>query len=463
MPTIEELDSDEEEAPPPKKEAPEFSNFNDLLSKAAELKTAQLKETRRAWEAAPEWMKNTLNDGNASFKEGKYEAAVKHYVKGIGAFRYFLRQDKGEHIRLMLEDEELEEEERIPAQDLLATCYVNIAQCVLKVILKVQDHALRCMTTLKGAACPGGDNKSKSAMYACEQALIINPNNPKALYRNALAQLDYEDSTTSLEKAVKDLTKAKMYAAGAPPGALSTSHRDPFLVGFITRALEEDPAIKRAHLQYRWQICIDNVPFVLNVPFLLLKILKEQKSKDAGTFGGMFGRGELYTKRDQQRILEDRTEWMVGSDQAGIDLDDPQTRQELEQHAKKRREQEMQDKAKEMGIDLNDPEVQKALDMFAKEKEAADQLGQLPPISKWRRYLVRAIDPDKMFNVQRVVYVLIAINVGFRIYNTMQQNLYEIDAFIFQANVDANGQETFAQSNAYRYLDEKRLLLQGAT
>ncbi|KAK3260003.1 hypothetical protein CYMTET_31018, partial [Cymbomonas tetramitiformis] len=172
-------------------------------------------------------------------------------------------------------------------------------------------------------------------------------------------------------------------------------------------------------------------------------------------------RGELYTKRDQQRIqrdekpkdpqvsdqelkqralrvsegprippaqgayplleLEDRTEWMVGSDQAGIDLDDPQTRQELEQHAKKRREQEMQDKAKEMGIDLNDPEVQKALDMFAKEKEAADQLGQLPPISKWRRYLVRAIDPDKMFNVQRVVYVLIAINVGFRIYNTMQQ------------------------------------------
>ncbi|KAK3271667.1 hypothetical protein CYMTET_19999, partial [Cymbomonas tetramitiformis] len=109
MPTIEELDSDEEEAPPPKKEAPEFSNFNDLLSKAAELKTAQLKETRRAWEAAPEWMKNTLthekppdevavlrskpfeerlesaqsfkNDGNASFKEGKYEAAVKHYVK----------------------------------------------------------------------------------------------------------------------------------------------------------------------------------------------------------------------------------------------------------------------------------------------------------------------------------------------------------------------------------------------
>ena len=35
-------------------------NFNDILQKASELKAAQMKDKRRAWEATPEFMKNTM-------------------------------------------------------------------------------------------------------------------------------------------------------------------------------------------------------------------------------------------------------------------------------------------------------------------------------------------------------------------------------------------------------------------
>lgn len=35
-------------------------DFNDILQKASQLKAAQLKDKRRAWEATPEFMKNTM-------------------------------------------------------------------------------------------------------------------------------------------------------------------------------------------------------------------------------------------------------------------------------------------------------------------------------------------------------------------------------------------------------------------
>lgn len=58
MAKLEEIeDSDEEE--PPKADEPKL-DFNDMLKKAADMKTQALKEKRRLWENAPEWLKNTM-------------------------------------------------------------------------------------------------------------------------------------------------------------------------------------------------------------------------------------------------------------------------------------------------------------------------------------------------------------------------------------------------------------------
>jgi hypothetical protein len=47
------------QAPEPAKPPP-FTNLNDMLKQAAELKSHQLKEKRRMWDAAPDWFKNTM-------------------------------------------------------------------------------------------------------------------------------------------------------------------------------------------------------------------------------------------------------------------------------------------------------------------------------------------------------------------------------------------------------------------
>ena len=66
MAKITEVSSDEEDEAEKRRNEPglndkgEPMNFNEMLQKAAEMKTAQLKEKRREWEAAPEWYRNTM-------------------------------------------------------------------------------------------------------------------------------------------------------------------------------------------------------------------------------------------------------------------------------------------------------------------------------------------------------------------------------------------------------------------
>jgi hypothetical protein len=38
----------------------EQMDFTEMMKKAAEMKTAQLKEKRRQWDATPDWYKNTM-------------------------------------------------------------------------------------------------------------------------------------------------------------------------------------------------------------------------------------------------------------------------------------------------------------------------------------------------------------------------------------------------------------------
>lgn len=57
------LGTDEDEAQEQqrrKQGAQPGGDFNDILQRASELKAAQMKDKRRAWEATPEFMKNTM-------------------------------------------------------------------------------------------------------------------------------------------------------------------------------------------------------------------------------------------------------------------------------------------------------------------------------------------------------------------------------------------------------------------
>ena len=97
--------------------------FDDILRKASEIKTAQMKDKRRAWEASPEFMKNTMTfdkdesyvamrksasvaekiafaapikeEGNELFAKGKYAQAMAKYTAAVAVFRYWNREQSG--------------------------------------------------------------------------------------------------------------------------------------------------------------------------------------------------------------------------------------------------------------------------------------------------------------------------------------------------------------------------------
>jgi len=395
MPTIEEIDSDEEEKPQPKEP---IGDFNSIMQKAAEMKGAQLKEKRREWEAAPEWYKNTMSherqgevmesrkksfeerielaeknkvEGNQFYTDGKFKKALDAYVKSIAAFRYFAREEKGEMIRQVFEDETLNGEEKMRAHALLVSAFLNTAQCCIKARMPLDG------------------------VFACDQALRIDPQNAKAYYRRGIAQIAGEDTSTSLEKGVKDLTRAYQLSP-------------------------DDPAIKAALKQHGQE-------------------LAEQTRKDKKVFGGMFNNGELYSRAEQERIQKNMPLDPKNADPAlqdedlkrrakaaGIDLDDPKVRAKLEKQYEARREAEMREKAKEMGIDLEDPAVQKMLELMEKEKELEEMRknGEFPEEqSLWRKVLMRALSKNSIFNLQNIVYLMIAMNVCYRCYQMFNQQI----------------------------------------
>ena len=93
------------------------------------MKTAQLKDKRREWEASPDFMKNTMaydkDDtlvalrkdgtvrekidhatpakarGNELYAEGLYEDAMSEYTKAIAVFRYWNRETVGNEQNLV--------------------------------------------------------------------------------------------------------------------------------------------------------------------------------------------------------------------------------------------------------------------------------------------------------------------------------------------------------------------------
>ena len=195
--------------------------FDDILRKASEIKTAQMKDKRRAWEASPEFMKNTMTfdkdesyvamrksasvaekiafaapikeEGNELFAKGKYAQAMAKYTAAVAVFRYWNREQSGreQNVVKYYDDEAVEDpDDRRAAQNLIRSIYLNAAQCMRK-----------------GNLADG----PTEIIWTCTEVLAIDPSSAKAHYVRALARAELGDSA-SLELAVKDLARANALA-----------------------------------------------------------------------------------------------------------------------------------------------------------------------------------------------------------------------------------------------------------
>mmetsp|Transcript_29313 Transcript_29313/g.49237 ORF Transcript_29313/g.49237 Transcript_29313/m.49237 type:complete len:434 (+) Transcript_29313:139-1440(+) len=372
----------------------EQMDFTEMMKKAAEMKTAQLKEKRRQWDATPDWYKNTMvhersgevkdiregeaidkrleaavkfkDEGNEFYSNGKLDKAVDSYVKSVALFRLWRRKDDNQEIWFERGDEQLTQPERQKAEKVLVTCFTNIAQVFVK------------------------KKKWYEASYACTQALELDPDHVKALYRRALARVA-EDTSTTLELAVKDLR----HAAKVDP---------------------DDIEIREALRKYGTE-------------------MREQRTKDEKIYGGMFSKGELYTQAEQERIKAPQKsvksqdpimdmpdeEFKKHAKMAGIDLDDPNTRKVLEKKVKDQRDKDLKDKAGAMGINLDDPEVKKVLELLEKQHELEELKKKLGPTPAWKQWMLWALDTSRPVNLQRILYFLIFLNVAYKIYRMYSQ------------------------------------------
>jgi hypothetical protein len=371
------------------------------MRKASEMKAAQMKDKRRAWEASPEFMKNTMtfdkdesyvkmresasvaekiafaepikDEGNDLFAKGKYAQAMAKYTAAVAVFRYWNRTHHGNEQNIVkhYDDEALSGDERTAAHGLIRSIYLNAAQCMKK-----------------GNMADG----SREIIWTCTEVLEIDPDSAKAYYRRAMAHAEGDTSHT-LELAVRDLTRANLLAPN-------------------------DATIRHAlHVHRSSHVT--------------------QRAKDKAAYGGVFNsRDGLYSaaersggavgthdssqgKSEGNQTNEDGdpalTAFRNMSEQElkarckaiGVDLDNPRVQRELANRAKARKEEELKAKAREMGIDLGDPAVRKMLELLEKEDRGKEDLAKLPA---WRRWIYHSFDGTKRFNVQNLMYIALAVS-----------------------------------------------------
>lgn len=171
--------------------------------------------------------------GNDLFRDGNFAAAYDKYQAALAAFVYCESSDpdwktkgiRDENLRVA-SDRGRTLGEKALVKPLLVSCYINMAACLLQ------------------------SKEFGTCIRACDDALVLDPSNVKALYRRAMARTAPASAgATDYELAVRDLEAAY-------------------------RADPTDAAVKRQLTD-------------------LKVLLKRQAATDKKTFGGMFDRGDI--------------------------------------------------------------------------------------------------------------------------------------------------------------------------
>ena len=194
------------------------TSFSVLMDQAIKIKTATLASSRKYYDSLPSFLQSSIfvtddvinarnnddfneriqaamtfkDDGNAAYREGRFDDAMRQYHMALHIFRYLENTNPDVH---SIKDEFLSEVMYVPSNNdkyqqqqldqFLVTIYNNIALTMLKT------------------------NEFQTAIQACDDALEIDKKNDKTLYLRASARLAPKNaSATDEELAMVDLRSA---------------------------------------------------------------------------------------------------------------------------------------------------------------------------------------------------------------------------------------------------------------
>ena len=217
--------------------------FSVLISQAAKLKTAQAAPSRSKYDGYPSFYQHSIyprekvsqarlkdfhermadaiemkNEGNEAFKQLRFDDAIVHHEMAIAVFRFleninpawqsevrrngalcnthhhssylFFKGIKDEFIREHC-FESGDEDEKTEVNNLLLTCYTNMAV--------IANRAM----------------KFKLAIEACDEAIIMDKTNVKALFLRSIARIKPKSARSADEHlATKDLELAMEISPG---------------------------------------------------------------------------------------------------------------------------------------------------------------------------------------------------------------------------------------------------------
>jgi len=339
--------------------------FSVLMERAAKIKSSQLAPARQKYDALPSFVQSSIfpsdevtnarnldsfterfdaamawkEDGNAAYREGRFDDALEKYKMSLAVFRYVDNTNpniKNEGIK----DEYLREITYVPNS-------IEEGQQLQHFLVKVYNNL--ALTSLKR-------NDNSTAIQACDCAIEIDRANDKSFYLRAQARLAPKSaSATDEELARMDLKTA----------------------------IANNPNNKQSRKQLHE---------------LRLRI-RTQRSKDKNTFAGLFNRGEVYDTNELEEEKEERkkcreNDRIQAKDQGVILGRQPaqlydergmiEEKTKIEESLKSlnvNREQVVNDvdfrnptakmvqEAKAMGVDLSDPQTIDMLEQMQRERK----------------------------------------------------------------------------------------------